>query len=86
MAYSISYVFTIQLMTYTPFTPKLTHVLGLFCSTRFKFFFLVEAVDFKCSTLKIQVSDYLNLMEKFTFSVLNLIFRQLNPVKLSIFS
>ena len=71
MAYSISYVFTIQLMTYTPFTPKLTHVLGLFCSTRFKLFFLVEAVDFKCSTLKIQVSDYLNPMENslFLFSV-----------------
>ena len=55
------------IMTYTPFTPKLKHVLRLFCQTRFKLFFLIEAVDFKCSTLKIQVSNYLNLKENLVF-------------------
>ena len=54
-------------MTYTPFTPKLKHVLRLFCQTRFELFFLIEAVDFKCSTLKIQVSDYLNPKENLVF-------------------
>ena len=67
------------IMTYTPFTPKLKHVLRLFCQTRFKLFFLIEAVDFKCSTLKIQVSDYLNLKENLVFQFPFLIFLQLNP-------
>ena len=67
------------IMTYTPFTPKLKHVLRLFCQTRFKLFFLIEAVDFKCSTLKIQVSDYLNPKENLVFQFPFLIFLQLNP-------